>query len=213
MGKRSEINMGIIEDDKVVREGLHAYFSADVHFSKVLIADSVEQFFEVISSSSPLDIVLTDIGLPGMSGIDGIRLLKEQMPQAEILMLTVFKDSDRIFRSICAGANGYILKGTPFQDIRHAVFSILDGGSSMSPTIARQVMEHFKPKPSIDANDLTSREKQIVQTLVDGLSYKLIAHRLSISIDTVRFHIKNIYTKLQVNSKSEVVSKSLKGEI
>lgn len=212
MDARSQINIAILEDDIVIRKGLEQFFMSQNTFNKVIAAESVEAFFEE-NQHQKIDVVLIDIGLPGMSGIEGIRLIKEKWSSIQILMLTVFKDSDRIFKSICAGANGYLLKGTAFPDIKQAILDVLKGGSYMSPTIARKVFEHFNPPKEKKTDLLTPRERQIVQGLVDGLSYKLLADRLSITIDTIRYHIKNIYAKLHVNSKTEVVSKSLKGEI
>jgi DNA-binding NarL/FixJ family response regulator len=172
----------------------------------------MESFFEAVNQGLTAEVVLTDIGLPGMSGIEGIRLIKERIKAVDIIMLTVFKDENRIFKSLCAGATGYLVKDTPFPAIKDAILIIRRGGSFMSPAIARKIVEYFNPSQK-NNEGLTSREKQIVQGLVDGLSYKLIADRLSISIDTVRSHIKKIYTKLQVNSRTELISKSYKGFI
>jgi DNA-binding NarL/FixJ family response regulator len=202
----------IIEDDKVIREGLMAYLSLQDMFEEVQTFASMEEFLEH-AGMVRADVILTDIGLPGMSGIEGMRLIREKFPDADIIMLTVFKDENRIFRSMCAGATGYLLKGTPFPEILEAIRIIRAGGSYMSPAIARKVIEYFNPPRAAKQEQLSAREKQIVQALVDGLSYKLVADRLGISIDTVRSHIKNIYLKLQVNSKAEVISRSLKGLI
>ncbi|PBQ34221.1 DNA-binding response regulator [Sphingobacteriaceae bacterium] len=208
--KHSNIFIAIIEDDADVRKGLERYFLSQPEFEKILAVPSVEAFFESPTDFSKIDVVLTDIGLPGKSGIEGIKLIKEKNPQTDVIMITVFKDSDKIFKSLCSGATGYILKGTSFEEIKESILTILKGGSYMSPTIARKIVEYFNPLQKLTESKLTQREEQIVKTLVDGLSYKLIADRLSISVDTVRFHIKNIYTKLEVNSKSEVIAKFLK---
>jgi DNA-binding NarL/FixJ family response regulator len=174
--------------------------------------DSMEAFFETLDEEHVPDVILSDIGLPGMNGIDGIKKIKERYPDTDVIMLSVFNNSDRIFKSICAGATGYALKDTPLPELKKAVLEVRAGGSYMTPSIARKVLEHFMPKKT--AGDvLTQKEKQIIQALTEGLSYKLIADRISISIDTVRFHIKNIYRKLQVNSKSEVINKYHKGEL
>ncbi len=208
--KHSNIQIAIIEDDDQVRKGLEKYFASQPEFNKVLAFSSVEDFFETVPDFSAIDVVLTDIGLPGKSGIEGIRMIREKNPQTDVIMITVFKDSDKIFKSLCSGATGYILKGTSFDEIKESVLTILKGGSYMSPTIARKIVEYFNPLQKLTENKLTLREEQIVKCLVDGLSYKLIADRLGISVDTVRYHIKNIYAKLQVNSKSEVIAKFLK---
>ncbi|MFN3444981.1 MAG: DNA-binding response regulator, partial [Bacteroidia bacterium] len=144
---------------------------------------------------------------------DGIKLISTISPETDVIMLTVFMDSEKIFNALCAGATGYLLKGTPMPEILKAIIEIHNGGSYMSPSIARKVVEHFKmPTKRINA-DLTEREREVINCLLDGLSYKLIADRLNISIDTVRFRIKSIYKKLHVNSKAEILSKALKGEI
>jgi DNA-binding NarL/FixJ family response regulator len=211
---KDAIRICIIEDDRVVRQGLELYFHTQEIFKAIHAFESAELFFDALEKNEIApDVVLTDIGLPGMSGIDGIKLIKDKRKDIDIIMLTVFKDENRIFKSICAGATGYLLKGTPFPEITEAIKIIRNGGSYMSPAIARKVIEYFNPPKHKSESELSPREKQIVQALVDGLSYKMIGDRLSISIDTVRFHIKNIYIKLQVNSKTEVISKSLKGEI
>jgi DNA-binding NarL/FixJ family response regulator len=143
-----------------------------------------------------------------------MKKIKNQWPDIDIIMLTVFKDNDKIFKSICAGATGYLLKDTPLPEVKRAVIEITNGGSYMTPSIARRVMEYFAPvKTENEEAALTQKEKQIIMALTEGLSYKMIGEKLLISIDTVRFHIKNIYRKLQVNSKTEVISKALKGEI
>lgn len=205
----------IIEDDPEIGNLLEKYLGNEKEFSEVKWYVSVESFINRSVAKFP-DIVLMDIELPGMSGIDGIRLLKENHPDTDFIILTIYNDTDKIFQSLCAGASGYLVKNTPLEKIKESILIALDGGSPLTPQIARKVVEHFKD-PSQSRNyqksPLSSREKEIVVGLVDGLSYKLIADRMFISIDTVRYHIKNIYKKLQVNSKAEVISKSIKGEI
>jgi DNA-binding NarL/FixJ family response regulator len=208
--KLTDIHIAIIEDDPVILHGMKSFFESQQEFSKVSTANSVENFFDMIPNVSAVNVVLTDIGLPGKSGIEAIRMIREKSPTTDIIMITVFKDSDKIFKSLCAGATGYILKGTSFDEIKESVLTILSGGSYMSPTIARKIVEYFNPRAKNSSEGLTSREEQIVQGLIDGLSYKLIADRYSISVDTVRYHIKNIYSKLRVNSKSEVIAHFLK---
>jgi len=211
------ITLGIIEDDKDIRTGLQKYLSHQSNLLCDVAAGSVEEFLEKTRDTELPDVILSDIGLPGMSGIDGIRLLKEKDPEVDIIMVTVYNDWQKIFDSLKAGASGYLVKNTPLTEIKKAIETVHNGGSVMSPEIARKVMEFFNPSPSQQekAGDavLTPKEKQIVIGLVDGLSYKLLADRMDVSIDTIRFHIKNIYKKLHVNSKTEVISKSLRGEI
>jgi DNA-binding NarL/FixJ family response regulator len=211
------ITIGIVEDDKDIRTGLQKYLSHQADLLCDVVAGSVEDFLEKTRDKELPDVILSDIGLPGMSGIDGIRLLKEQNPEVDIIMVTVYNDWQKIFDSLKAGASGYLVKSTPLTEIKKAIETVHNGGSVMSPEIARKVMEFFNPAalPAEKSDDsgLTPREKQIVIGLVDGLSYKLLADRMDVSIDTIRFHIKNIYKKLHVNSKTEVKSKSMRGEI
>lgn len=205
--------LAIVEDIEDIRTGLADYFRAqDDEISSVLAVDSMEAFFAALDAGYTPEVILSDIGLPGMNGIEGIKKIKEGYPEADIIMLSVFNNSDRIFKSICAGATGYALKDTPLPELKKAIIDVRAGGSYMTPSIARKVMEYFMPKKSA-ADVLTPKEKQIVVAMTEGLSYKLIADRLSLSIDGVRFHIKNIYRKLQVNSKAEVIGKFHKGEL
>jgi DNA-binding NarL/FixJ family response regulator len=207
------IKIAIIEDIDDIRNNLKDYFEQQPEIECVLVSDSVESFLVNLKTSMSPDMILTDIGLPGMSGIEGMKKIKSLLPHVDIIMLTVFKDNDKIFKSVCAGATGYLVKDTPLPDIKKAILEISNGGSYMSPSIARKVLEYFSPIKSVTKEQLTLKEKQIITALTEGLSYKLIADKLLISIDTVRFHIKNIYRKLHINSKSELISKALKGEI
>ncbi len=209
------IKLCIIDDDPIIRESLENYFGINPAIQIQLIADSVEDFLEKVNNSISLDVnlILLDIGLPGMSGIEGIRHIRLKIPEADIIMLTTFEEDENIFKALCAGACSYISKRTSLLKIQEALFMVHRGGSYMSPSIARKVAKHFMPKVQHKEDALTPRQKQIVEGLVDGLSYKLIADKLSISIDTVRDHIKRIYRTLEVNSKAEVIRKSLNGEI
>lgn len=214
------ITVAIVEDNPDIREGLKKFLRSREAFICSIVAGSAEAFFEQLDPEHPPQVVLMDIGLPGMSGLDGIKLLKERAPETLIIMLSVFDDAERIFQALCNGATGYLLKGTPLPQIQDSILSVVDGGSPMSPQIARKVVEFFNRRQDLKTtvakpgeSQLSTREKEVVEGLVDGLSYKMIADRMDISIDTVRGYIKRIYGKLQVNSKIEVVSKSLRGEI
>lgn len=208
----SMISVSIVEDDNDIRNGITKYLSSQPGF-KVLSSDPTAELFLARMEEGPRpDIVLMDIQLPGMSGIDGIRILKRKWPQVDIAMLTVYHDEEKIFQSLCAGASGYLLKNTPLVELRDALTELNAGGAPMSPQIARKVIQYFSPKPKED-DVLTAKERQVVQGLVDGLSYKLIAAQMNVSIDAIRFHIKNIYKKLHVNSKGELVSKFIRGQI
>ncbi|NII27572.1 response regulator transcription factor [Pseudoflavitalea sp. X16] len=206
------IHLALIEDDEVVRRYLAAFFAGSDGIQCSIAAGSVDDFFDKAQQIEQLDIVLTDIGLPGQSGIEGIPGIKRKFPDASIVILSVYMDNDRIFQALCAGAVGYLQKDTALEEILNCIHTIYKGGSVMSPTIARKVVDYFAPKRTYN-EPLTAKEQQVIAAMVDGLSYKMIAARLGITLETVRQHIKNIYRKLQVNSKSEVIVKSLKGEI
>ncbi len=207
--------IGIVEDNKKIRDLIQRYLDMQEGMSCPVAVDSVEKMLDYLEEHKVPDVMLMDIQLPGMSGIEGIGLIKEQHPDVEIIMLTVYHDSHKIFDSLVAGATGYLLKHTSLSEIHDSIRKLLEGGAPMSPQIARKVIGHFseKKKAKQVKYDLTPREQDIVNGLVDGLSYKLIADRYDISIDTVRAHIRNIYKKLHVNSKAEVIAKSLRGEI
>ncbi|MBZ0178027.1 MAG: response regulator transcription factor [Melioribacteraceae bacterium] len=205
-------NIAIIEDDIELRELLDKYLSHQNEFSCKISVDSIEDFFEVLSEENKPDIILSDIGLPGKQGDESLRAIKEKLPEAEIVMLTVHDDPEKIFKCLQGGASGYLLKNSPLEEIKKYLSILADGGSPMSPRIARKVIEYFRPKQKLE-KPLTEREYDIVVGLVEGLSYKMIADKYNISIDTVRQHIRNVYRKLNVNSKAEVITKKLRGEI
>jgi len=209
------IKVGIVEDNVKIRDLIQRFLDMQENLSCKAAMDSVEDMLEFMEKNDSPDVMLMDIQLPGMSGIEGISIIKEKYPEVEIIMLTVYHDSHKIFNSLMAGASGYLLKHTSLPEIKESIETLASGGAPMSPQIARKVIQHFSDKQKVKKpeSNLTPREQDIVNGLVDGLSYKLIADRFDISIDTVRAHIRNIYKKLHVNSKAEVIAKSLKGEI
>jgi DNA-binding NarL/FixJ family response regulator len=206
------IHIALIEDDPVVRTTLAAFLREQEELELVTVAASADEFFELSKQAAPPSVVLSDIGLPGMSGIEAIPLIKRMYPDSSVIMLSVYADTDRIFKALCAGAVGYLQKDTPPDEILNCVRIIYKGGSVMSPNIARKVVQYFAPKRTYNEH-LTAKEQQVITAMVDGLSYKMIAARLGVSLETIRQHIKNIYRKLHVNSKAEVITRSLKGEI
>lgn len=202
----------IIEDVDEIREYYVDYFRTQQEFLFVKGYSSMEDFFQYHVEFPAPDLLLSDINLPGMNGIEGIKKIKRIYPDTNVIMITVLNDSDRIFKSLCVGATGYLLKDTPMPEIKDALLTVQNGGSFMSPSVARKVVEYFMPTQNPDSV-LSAKEEQVLHAIIEGLSYKMIATRVAITIDTVRFHIKNIYRKLQVNSKSEVITKYYKGEI
>lgn len=207
------ISVAIVEDIKEIREPLFQFLSSQEEFIGEIEAGSVEEFFEQANNSLPIDVVLLDIGLPGLSGLGAIQLLKEKFPEAKIIMLTIFDDPERIFQALKAGAVGYLVKNTPLNKIRDAIIETNKGGSPLSPEIARKVVRFFENPKSEIKSPLTEKEKQIVAGMVDGLSFKMIAANLGNTLETIKSHTKNIYKKLHVNSKGEVIAKSIRGEI
>jgi len=208
------ISVGIVEDEEDIRNDLMVYFNRQTDLICPVAVPSVEDFIRAIRQKPIPDIILMDIQLPGMSGLEGIRLIKADYPDTEIIMLTIYDDTEKIFKALMAGASGYLLKNTSLPKIREAILELKTGGAPMNPQIARKVIEYFNPeRQTKKESPLTDREKEIVIGLVDGLSYQAIGNRMGITIETVRSYIKSIYRKLQVNSKSEVIRKSLQGEI
>jgi DNA-binding NarL/FixJ family response regulator len=210
-----EIKVAIFEDNNNMREGLYQLINGSQGFTCTGAFPNCDDLVQRIKKSNP-DVIVMDIEMPGISGIEGVKLVKENFPEMKILMETIFEDDKKIFDSICAGAEGYILKNTAPVEILSAIKEIYEGGSPMTPTIANRVLKMVKSQRSSDSKNvfnLTDREKEILACLVEGMSYKLIADECTISIDTVNVHVKNIYKKLQVHSKSEAVAKAIKGNI
>jgi DNA-binding NarL/FixJ family response regulator len=174
----------------------------------------MEEALDKIGFDMP-DVALNDIGLPGMSGIDGIKLLKERHPDLFILMLTVYDDDERIFDAMCAGASGYLLKKTPPARLLESLKEAVAGGAPMSPEVARRVISLFREiRPPERADyDLTPHETRLLKLFVDGHNYKTAAAELGVTVHTVSFHLRNIYDKLQVHSKSEAVAKAIQNRL
>jgi DNA-binding NarL/FixJ family response regulator len=208
------INVAIIEDRREIREGLAMLISGTEGFRCTGAYRSMEEALDKIGFDMP-DVVLNDIGLPGMSGIDGIKLLKERHPDLYILMLTVYDDDERIFDAMCAGASGYLLKKTPPARLLESLKEAVAGGAPMSPEVARRVISLFREiRPPERADyDLTPHETRLLKLFVDGHNYKTAAAELGVTVHTVSFHLRNIYDKLQVHSKSEAVAKAIQNRL
>lgn len=206
--------MAIVEDVRSLRDGLRMLIDGSDGFSCVGSFRTMEEALDKIGSLCP-DVVLADIGLPGMNGIDGVRVIKERHPSLTVLMLTVYEDDERIFDALCAGASGYLVKKTPPARLLEGIREAADGGSPMSPDIARRVVNLFRKIRPPEQSDylLTPHELRLLKLLVEGHNYKTAATELSVTLNTVCFHIKNIYEKMQVHSKSEAVAKALRNRI
>jgi DNA-binding NarL/FixJ family response regulator len=201
------ISVAIVEDIKEIREGLCLLIDNSNDFLCKEVYSTAEEALKGLQQSQP-DVVLMDINLPGMNGIDCVRQLKQHCLNTQFIMSTVYEDGDTIFESLKAGATGYLLKKTEPVKILEAIKEVYAGGSPMSSQIARKVIATFQPKPGIDDADiLTPKEKEILKALSKGLRYKEIAFEMHISIETVRSHVRRIYEKLQVQSRTEALNK------
>lgn len=205
------IKIAIVEDNEALRKSLENLFNNTEGMKCVLSLNNLLNVVSEVGKAQP-DIILMDIGLPHISGIEGVHTVKSVYPKIQVLMFTVFEDDDNIFDAIRSGASGYLLKKTAPEDIVEAIKELYHGGAPMSASIARKVILSFQSQPTsqLQGFNLTARETEILYSLVDGLSYKKIAEKYFISISTIRTHICNIYHKLHVNSKSEAVAKVLK---
>lgn len=204
------IKIAIVEDNNTLRSSLESLFTRTEGMRCVASLNNLLNVVSQIGAALP-DIILMDIGLPNISGIEGVRTVKTHFPAIHVLMFTVFDDDENIFDAIRAGASGYLLKKTPPAEIVDAIRDLYHGGAPMTSSIARKVIQSFQAAPStiIEDYQLTVRENEILYSLVDGLSYKKIADKHCVSISTIRTHICNIYHKLHVNSKAEAVARIL----
>lgn len=210
----SQARVVLIEDLREVRDGLSALINGTPGLKCVAAYGLMETALARIAGDDP-DIILTDLGLPGMSGIEGISRLREIFPDVPILALTIYDNDDQIFNALCSGANGYLLKNTPPARLLDALREAADGGSPISPAIAARVIKlfrEFRPPEKADYH-LTPQETQLLKLLVEGHHKKTAAREMGISFHTVSFHLKNIYEKLQVHSKSEAVAKALREKL
>ena len=208
------IKVAIVEDRREIREGLAMLIGGTEGFRCTGSYRSMEEALEKIGRELP-DVVLNDIGLPGMSGIEGIKILKGRHPNLLILMLTVYDDDERIFDAMCAGASGYLLKKTPPARLLESLREAVSGGAPMSPEVARRVVALFREiRPPDRADyDLTPHETRVLKLFVEGHNYKTAAVELRVTVNTVNFHVRSIYEKLQVHSRSEAVVKALRNHL
>jgi DNA-binding NarL/FixJ family response regulator len=204
----------VVEDQREIRDGLRMLIHGTPGYRCSQAFGSVEDALSHTAGDPP-QVILLDIGLPGMSGVEGLPLIQDRYPGAAILVLTVYEDDDRIFRALCAGATGYLLKKTPPARLLECIREAVDGGAPMSLEVARKVItlfRQFRP-PELELCDLSPHEMRLLKLLSDGHNYKTAATRLGVSINTVSFHMRRIYEKLHVHSKSEAVAKALRSGI
>jgi DNA-binding NarL/FixJ family response regulator len=210
------INVAIVEDNHTIREGLAALINGTTGYKCIASYVDCEKFLIEFEKIEP-DVVLMDIALPGMNGIECVKIATEKKPELAILMLTIYEESDKVFDALCAGACGYLVKKTPPSRLLEAIKEVSEGGSPMSSRIAREVINAFK-KGIISPEEeqeykLSVREKEVLYQLAEGNNYQEIADELFISVDTVRHHIRNIYKKLHVHSRSEAVAKAIRKKL
>jgi DNA-binding NarL/FixJ family response regulator len=209
------VKIVIFEDNDQLREMLFQMINISEGLSCTGAYSNAMDLDFKMRRSQP-DIVLMDIDMPGINGVEAVKIIKEKRPQVKILMQTIFEENDKVFDSICAGADGYLLKNSLTDYLVPSIKELNNGGAPMSPSFAKKVLNRFQEQnPYIQKTDykLSDREKEVLTCLMKGMSYKMIAVACNISIDTVKFHIKKIYEKLHVNSKSEAVIKAMRGKL
>lgn len=209
------IRVTIFEDNALINEGLQLLLESQPDMLMAGAFRDATGVLNKIRKTKP-DVVLMDINMPDVNGIEAVVQIKKEFPQILVMMQTIFEDDDKVFAAICGGASGYMLKGTSPDKMLDAIREMTNGGSPMSPNIARRVLQIFQNQFKTAKEEyvvLTPKEKDVLQCLVDGQSYKMIADKLSVTFHTVNDHIKNIYTKLHVNSAPEAVSKALKNKL
>jgi len=209
----ARIRVAIIEDQRVMRESAAALLNSSDGFECSGAFRSIEEALAAVIRRP--DVGLVDIGLPGISGIEGLPLLHDRWPDTPLLVFTVYADDDRIFDALCNGAVGYLLKKTEPAELLRSLREVVEGGAPMSPEVARKVIGAFKSirPPSRPEEDLTPHETRVLRLLVEGHSYKSAAAELGVTFHAIAFHVKHIYEKLHVHSKSEAVSKALRGRL
>ena len=208
------IRVSIIEDNKVIRDNVSKFISFHDDFEIAAVHGSAKTFLESLQIGGvQTDILLLDIGLPGISGLEAIPLILEKMPELNIVMLTTYEEEDVIVKALCFGACSYISKKASLEEIVEALRIVAAGGSYMSPSIAREIVNHLMGGRISKATILTDRQREILEKLVDGKSYQTIAAELYVSIETVRSHVKKMYKVLHVNNKTEAITQYMKGYI
>ncbi len=210
------LDLIIVEDQKEVREGLRYLLGLDPRVNMVRTYDRVETLLDALDTLPTPDLVLMDIGLPGMSGIEGVRAVKKRFPSVSVIILTVFEDTDRILESIRAGANGYLLKSTKPDILLEQILGAAKEGSPLSPRVAKRLLEEIQEsgeQSSLSDYGLTPRERQILTDVVNGFTYREIAARYNIAASTVKKHILHIYQKLDVSSRAEFVRKAIREKL
>lgn len=213
MAELKKMKIAIFEDNQKFRESLEFLI---VTTNDMELCGSFEDTTRLLQKMEALqpDVVLMDINIPGKNGIEAVKEIKEHFPAIQLCMQTVFEDDDKVFASLCAGASGYILKNTAPDKVLQAIREVAGGGAFFTPSIAKKILNNFQKQPEkAEYIRLTEKEKEVLKHLVDGLSYKMIAGKVSVSFHTIHSHIKNVYEKLHVNSKGEAVAKAIRNKL
>ncbi|HNU87856.1 MAG TPA: response regulator transcription factor [Ferruginibacter sp.] len=209
MNNDQPIGVVVFEDNPALRDSLALLLQTTEGIELKAVFPDASRLVSRMEQSMP-DVVLMDIQMPGINGIEAVQIIKEKFPQVQVMMQTVFDADDKVFASLCAGASGYILKNTEPARVIQAIKEVAAGGSFFTASIAKKILHTFQQHTKAEYIQLTAREKDVLQLLVDGSSYKMIAAKLDIGFGTVHTHIKNIYEKLHVNSASEAVAKAIR---
>lgn len=213
---KASLNVWLVEDNAAYRRGLSRALSASEGLTCSRQFETAESLITALRGKDLPEVVLLDVQLPGMDGLSALDEIRLTHPQIRTLVLTAFDDDEKIFRAVCAGASGYLLKSSDRREISNAVREVVAGGAPMTPSVARKVLDYFaatKPAPERESYFLTDREKEILRLMADGLIKKEIADRLTISIHTVNTHIRSIYDKLHVNTNTGAVAKALREDL
>ena len=206
------IALALVEDDARVRELLRQYLCHQPEFTCPIVVGSIEELWEELDLSLPPRVVLLDVSLPGQSGLDALPALRKRLPEADIILQTMHDDPARILRALRAGATGYIVKNaTSLPQYRQAILDVMNGGAALSPAVARTALRQFQPAPSQEPALLSAREQEVMTRLLEGLTNRQIAAHLALSVETVNTYVKRLFDKLQVNSRSELMSRAARG--
>ncbi len=212
-GNKLSMRIAIFEDNKQYRESLEFVIVTSTDMELCGAFEDASRLKQKIEALRP-DVVLMDINLPGMNGIDAVKEIKAHFPEVQVCMQTVFDEDDKVFASLCAGASGYILKNSAPEKVLQAIREVADGGAFFTPSIAKKVLTNFQLQPAVaEYIQLSEKEKEVLRYLVDGLSYKMIAEQCKVSFHTIHSHVKHIYAKLHVNSVGEAVSKAIRQKL
>ncbi len=208
------LRLAIVEDDDAVRRVLRQYLGGSGGFECIMAVASMEAFWKELDLSLPPELLLLDINLPGQSGLEALPTLVKRLPHTGILLQTLHDTPELIYQALQTGARGYVLKSaTPLPAYRQALLDVAAGGTPLSPSVARQMLTYFTPRPSAQPDLLSARERQVLEALVEGLSEKQVAARLALSPTTVHTYVRRLYDKLQVKSRAELLGRSYKGAL